>query len=494
MSPKSLTLGNLLPSVGPRRHWAARMSIWRMVQICAASILISSSAAIAQAAKDRHDPTPPPLDPEESRSVFSILPEPGPSIKAKRDKLQEKGIRLTGKYIGEIFTNTTGGFKPGTAYDGRFRLSLDADFEKLAGAQGLVLHASALQIHGRGIDLLYVGSLMPPSNIEASRATRLYELWLQKDFSDGLLSIRAGQIAADQEFMFPIWATLFINGAFGWPVYAATNLPDGGPAYPLASTGVRVAFNPNEHLTLMAAALNGDAAPPMGLFGNPDPQRRNPSGLNFRLNDPALLIGEAQIKYDLSGLGGVFKLGGWRHFGSFTDQHWGVDSLSLADPNSIGIARKIHGNYGFYAILDQQIGAGIGPGRGAGFFLRAGAVPDDRKVVSLSADAGVSFIGFMDSRPDDLFGVGFGYTKISNAARMLDYDTAYFNNTLLPIRSAEELVEVTYIAKMATGWYVQPDVQFIIQPGGHIPDPRDPTGTLTLRNSLVFGLRSLIRF
>lgn len=470
------------------------MLLRRLALFIVSSFVISSSAAMAQAAKDRHDPTLPPLDPEESRSVFSIFPEPGPSIKAERNKLQEKGLSLTGKYIGEIFTNTTGGFRPGEAYDGRFRLSLDADFEKLAGARGLILHASSLQIHGRGIDLLYVGSLMPPSNIEAARATRLYELWLQKDFSDGLLSIRAGQIAADQEFMFPIWATLFINGAFGWPVYAAANLPDGGPAYPLASTGGRIAINPNEHLTFMAAALNGDAAPPMGLFGNPDPQRRNANGLNFRLNDPALLIGEAQVKYDLNGLGGVVKLGGWRHFGLFTDQRWGVDSLSLAEPNSIGIARRINGNYGFYGILDQTIGAGIGPGRGAGFFLRVGAAPDDRNVVSLSADAGVSFVGFMDNRPEDLFGVGLGYTKISNSARMLDYDNTYFNSALLPVRSAEELVEVTYIAKMAPGWYIQPDMQFIMQPGANIPDPGDPTGTKTLRNSLVFGLRTLMRF
>jgi len=154
----------------------------------------------------------------------------------------------------------------------------------------------------------------------------------------------------------------------------------------------------------------------------------------------------------------------------------------------------LQGNYGFYAILDQQIGAGIGPGRGAGFFFRAGVAPDDRNLVSVSADAGVSFVGFMDDRPDDLFGVGFGYTKISGAARALDRDAAYFNNALAPLRSSEELVEVTYIAKMAAGWYLQPDAQFILQPGGNIPDPLNPSGVAPLRNSFVLGLRTLLRF
>jgi porin len=100
----------------------------------------------------------------------------------------------------------------------------------------------------------------------------------------------------------------------------------------------------------------------------------------------------------------------------------------------------------------------------------------------------------MDARPDDLFGVGIGYTQISQSARGLDRDTAFFGNPLLPVRSYEALVEVTYIAKMAPGWSLQPDLQIIRQPGGNIPDPRDPTGLLPLRSSLVLGLRSLLRF
>jgi len=260
------------------------MSLWGLLGNCLIILLAGSGAAMAQAAKDRHDPIPPPLDPDTSRSIFSILPEPGASIKARRDNLTESGLRITGKYIGEVFTNAVGGFRPGTAYDGRLRLSLDADFEKLIGMQGLILHASALQIHGRGIDLLYVGSLMPPSNIEAARATRLYEMWLQKDFADGLLSIRAGQIAADQEFMFPIWATLFINGAFGWPVYAAANMPDGGPAYPLPSTGVRVAVNPNERTP---HAHGGDPEWRRSAADGPVRKSRSPTPQSIGANVPA---------------------------------------------------------------------------------------------------------------------------------------------------------------------------------------------------------------
>ena len=56
-------------------------------------------------------------------------------------------------------------------------------------------------------------------------------------------------------------------------------------------------------------------------------------GINFRLQDPPLLMAEAQYTYNASpGLTGTLKLGGWHHFGTFDDQHFGIDNRSLADP------------------------------------------------------------------------------------------------------------------------------------------------------------------
>jgi porin len=114
--------------------------------------------------------------------------------------------------------------------------------------------------------------------------------------------------------------------------------------------------------------------------------------------------------------------------------------------------------------------------------------------VNFHADAGVSFKGFAPGRPDDLFGVALGYARISNGARSLDYDNMAFNNPLAPIRSGEALVEATYIASVAPGWTLQPDLQYIRRPGGNIPDPRDATGIRTLRDAFVIGLRTLIRY
>lgn len=241
--------------------------------------------------------------------------------------------------------------------------------------------------------------------------------------------------------------------------------------------------------------LDGNPAGPQGLYGNPDPQVRNSNGLLFRVTDPPLLLTETQIKYNIANLDSVIKLGYWRHYGKFDDQRLSSDLLSISDPNSNGLPLLHSGNYGYYAIIDQQISTGAGKDRGAGFFARASASPNNRNLINFYADFGISFIDFLSSRPNDLFGLGLGYASISRDAILADIDMAIFTGNLqAPVRSNEFLLEVTYIAQLMPGWFLQPDFQFIQRPGGNIPDGRDQNGIQNINNSLIFGLRTIMRF
>src|SRR5215210_5470595 len=58
---------------------------------------------------------------------------------------------------------------------------------------------------------------MTASGIEALPSTRLYELWLEQKFFDDKVALRAGQLAADTEFLVSQYATVFVNATFGWP-------------------------------------------------------------------------------------------------------------------------------------------------------------------------------------------------------------------------------------------------------------------------------------
>ena len=84
---------------------------------------------------------------------------------------------------------------------------------------------------------------------------------------------------------------------------------------------------------------------------------------------------------------------------------------------------------------------------------------------------------------NDQVGIDFGIGRVSNQAA--DFDQA----SGLPRRTTEELIELTYQAQV-TGWLiVQPDIQYVVDPGAGVLDPNDPTHLL--HNELVAGARAL---
>ncbi len=195
-----------------------------------------------------------------------------------RTKLEDVGIRLGLQEQSEVWSNVSGGVRRGFTYDGLTTASLNLDLDKAFGWSGGRIFVSAFQIHGRGPTPNLVGNLQAVSSVEATRATRLYDLWLEQTFLNEKLSLRIGQEGANDEFMISQYGALFMNSSFGFPALAALDLPSGGPNYPLATPFVRLKYIATDQLTFMAGAYNGDPAGP----GRGDPQERNASGTAFR--------------------------------------------------------------------------------------------------------------------------------------------------------------------------------------------------------------------
>lgn len=416
-----------------------------------------------------------------------------------RGTLAEHGVTYSLTYIGEVLGNVSGGARRGTVYGGRLDGQLDIDLERAAGWSGASFHTNFYQIHGRGLSRDYIGNLLTVSGIEALPATRLYELWLEQKFLDNRLSVRAGQLAADTEFAVSQYAALFVNSTFGFPGLLAADLPNGGPAYPLATPGIRVKFAPDETWSAMVGVFNGA---PAGMR-SANPQVDEPSGLEFRLRDPALIMGELAYTYDIGGgaasLPGTAKLGAWGHLARFNDQRFaepvpGGASL-LADPASSGIGRRLPGNAGGYVVVDQLLYREAGSESGGlGMFVRVLGAPGDRNVLSFYADGGLTYKGLVPGRPDDTVGVAAAYAQVSDAVRAFDADVARFNpGTPQPARKSEALVEVSYQAQIVPGWTVQPNVQYVRRPGAGVPNPFSPTGAV-VKDAAVLGLRSAIKY
>jgi porin len=389
-----------------------------------------------------------------------------------RTALKDRGIDVSMTYIGEVFEVLSGGLAQRASYQGRFDLTVDTDLDKLLGWRGASASFTVFQIHSTSRNVAdNVGSIADPSNIDALQTTRLFSAWFQQNFFDDRLSIRFGQLGIDLESFTSATSGGLINGTFGWATVLAANMPSGGPSYPLAAPGARVAFKATDDITLAGSIFSGD---PAGPNCNDLPQVCNRYGLTFSFSGGTLLAGEVQYGVNqgkqAAGLPGVYKLGTWHHTADFADQRF---------------PRVMHdGNWGIYGVADQMVWRSAESS--LNLFIRSGISPSDRNLISFYVDGGAGIKGLFPGRPDDVLTFGAAYQKISPDAAAADRDAG------LPIVRSEEIVfELSYQAQLAPWWIIQPDVQYIVNPGGHVAGPNP---AVAIKNAAIIGLRSTIKF
>jgi porin len=401
-----------------------------------------------------------------------------------RNWLSGRGVTYTLIYTNDVLSNVSGGTKRGTIDQGKLEGQLTVNLEKLVGWQDLTFYANGFQTHNTGrIRRDYVGGLNTIAAIEAAPSTRLSELWLERKFLNGAASFRIGQLAADSEFFFSDLSSMFLQQ--DWPTITAVNLPGGAPAYPLSTPGARVKFDYGKDASFLLAVFNGDPAGPCA--GDPDTCNRY--GLNFRLRDPAFIIGEAQFKSnqgkDDSGLARTLKVGAWRHLAQFADRRTANDGTLLANPAGSGVPAQRRGDFGIYGIIDQQIYRlrGGAAGSGISVFGLASMVPSDRNLIDVQLNGGIVFAGLIPNRPNDRFGASVVYSRFSDRVRSFDQDRINFSGVPGPVRDYEANLEISYVAWIIPGWTLQPDVQYIWHPNGHAG-----------RDAKVIGVRSVLNF
>jgi porin len=424
-----------------------------------------------------------------------------------RTKLEDKGVKISGGYTAEVWGNTTGGLKTGAVYTGLLDFGAMLDLEKLVGWKGARVRTRWLWLSGRDASKDLVGNFLTISNIAGFNTLRMGELWFQQNLfphgDDGLpgLSLRVGQIMADSEFVISDYGALFTNGTFGWPAFLYTNIPGGGPAYPMGTLGVRVAVNPWEWMTLQSAVFQGN------VFA----QDVNRHGFRWDLNADQgyFWINELQVRWnqgdDARALLGQAKFGAWFHTANFADPFFDEDGVPLADEDSSGNPETHPWNYGFYWILDQMlyrepgeaVAAALGKDRksvssakasehteeaasnqGLACFGRIAFEPQNRNFVGFYFDTGLVYTGLIPTRDEDQVGVGFVYAELTNGARRT-FELEGSRGV-----GAEMVLEFTYKAILTPWLYIQPDAQFIINPGA----------TQDLRNAFVLGGRVSINF
>ena len=240
----------------------------------------------------------------------------------------------------------------------------------------------------------------------------------------------------------------------------------------------------------MSAVFTEDPAPP-GTPGNP--QQRDLHGTAFRLNDHALWITELSYSPPFLGeLQGVYKLGMWYATGQFTDQRRAIEGILLANPVSNGIPLTHAGDYAGYAVVNQMLWhKPKTEAQGIGVFFQVMRAPEDRNVSSLFIDGGLNWKGPIPGRSHDEAGIGITYAGIGSALRQFSQDVIYFTGLGAPYAPGELVIEATYRLRLTPWLKVQPDLQYVINPGAGIPTPQSPT---PLKNALVAGVRVTVDF
>ena len=454
-----------------------------------------------------------------------LAPDPG----GYRAKLTDLGIVFGVLYTGEVFGNPRGGYRQGAVYDGLLTAGVDVDLDKLAHLPGLTLHALAYDPHGTSGTEKYVHDFNRFSNVDAFDSLRLFELWAQTSLFDNAVNLRVGQLAVDTEFATTLGGALFIHSNYGTPPTLAQNTP--APVYPEAVPGVRLRLNsPDARFYFQSGAYAGN--PDADRDGDPDPAFRpgtayNDHGVRFPLSGNQGVLSVNEVGFLLNtgkddhGLPGAYRLGGYFDSDTFPDERTAAnsfDSLTAAPATPTASRRPLshRGDAGLYAVAEQVLfrpafppgnrqdnvaqtaaapvnnaadsslgTVGSAPsGQELRVFARTGGAPPDRNVVDFYAELGLNYRGLLPSRGRDVFGLGFTYTDLSDDARREVRAANRLNHTGNPLPDYEATLEATYEANLTPWLQVQPDLQFIIHPGG------------TQRNddALILGVRTVVTF
>jgi porin len=384
-----------------------------------------------------------------------------------RSWLEDRGITPTVTFVTDALGNPTGGERQGFTGFSNLDVDLRFDLEKLHGPEGGSFELSTSYRFGSSLSLKYIGNVFNVQQVCCGATFRVVNVDYQQQLLDDRVEFRVGRIAAGDDFLVSPYNYVFVqNGFDGNPVGIFFNAP-GMTAYPNATWGALVKGKPTERTYIMGGWYNGD----------PSIRDNRHHGLDWSMRGPLFAIGE--FGYQANGLPGDQGLLGNYKAGLWYDNSQYTDFNTVARGHS---PRATRGNWGFYGLFDQvliQFGERSG-NRGFGVTGSLLVSPDQSvSQMPFFSTAGFVARGIFPSRPTDVvgFGVVFGY----------------FSNDLQdsqgragqPVQRFETVLEATYRLKfLGDSFYFQPDLQYIIRPGG--------TGRTS--NAVAIGAQTGINF
>ena len=387
-----------------------------------------------------------------------------------RGALKTAGVDFDVEYINYYHNIVSGNASRGQDNDwGRIRFTMDVDFSKLAHLDGLSFHFSAINQSGANIGRT-LGSYSNPDNLASSQSTRVDTYWLQQKLFDGVVVLRLGQLAQQDDYGVQEYASSFVMEPLG---FAFGNLFD----------NVTATFDPASKpgFELRVYPYGGFYAKSMVQAGDPDPYGdHDHHGLNFSLDGHGVVASEIGYRQkEISSNPSEPATTAKDDKGTINASAEGIKTLlegdlpslyrigvynSFADYPDASHRQIVRGNYLVYAMVNQSVfrEAHSGPGlmRGLDVFGGLDYSPQDVSLAFLQVTGGLRYTGLFPTRGRDTLGLGVAYTEFSrrfNTPGSLLANGRYTSETAL---------EINYIYRITRLLSVQPFAQYYLNPGG----------------------------
>jgi len=418
--------------------------------------------AAAARAEDAVTPAPPGTRPLADTPFQLVLPQAHllGDWGGSRTWLEARGITPTVTFVMDALGNPTGGMQQGFRQASNLNVDLRFDLDKLLRLSGAAFEISFSERFGSSLSKEDIGNVFTTQQVFGGQTYRLVNVAYSQRLFDDRLELRVGRIAAGDDFLVSPYDYVFVqNGFDGNPVGIFFNAP-GMTAYPNATWGGLVKVKPTERVYVMGGLYNGDTS----IRAN------DHHGADWSMDGPLFAIGE--VGYQVNGLPGDAGLIGNYKAGFWYDDHEYFDFTTVARGRTPDLTR---GNWGLYGLFDQVLVPFGARGSNRGFGVTGSVLVSPDRSTSLMpffTTAGVVARGIFASRPTDLLALGIVYGSFSNDLQESQRRSRQAG-TPVGIQRYEMALELTYRFRFyGDAVFFQPDLQYIIRPGGtgRIPD------------------------
>ena len=394
----------------------------------------------------------------------------------ERTKLIEQGIDIKADYVGEVGANLHGGYNDNKTarYSDQFGLGVALDLQKLWGWDNTQAKIQLTNRNGQNISNDRIGD--PRAGTLSSsqevygrgHMVRLTQLWIQHQFLDGKLDVKAGYFGEGEDFnTFPCE---FQNLAFcgsqvgNWATNVWYN-------WPVSQAALRVKYNITPELYAQIGAYN-----------------QNPSqlehGNGFKLSGSGtkgtVLPVELVWSPKLNNLPGEYRVGYYKSTAP-------ADDVKVNITNDGEDYRVRDSKHGYWFVVQQQLTSHNGDAS-RGLNIAANATFHDKatNIVDNYQSLMLVYKGPFDARPKDDIGIGAARIHVNDdvkkSAEQINASlgvTDYNDPLYSPLRTTEYNYEINYGFHVTNWLTVRPNLQYITHPGG--VDQVD--------NALVAGLK-----